>query len=162
MYKQAETIIFTCQGVPFLQEGEDFKRTKVNKRDDGLVYDHNSYNSCDLTNHMDWSLKAENIEMFNYFKSLIEFRKNTPEFTLPTREEVNKSYTQMSTNVYLIGYKYSSNDTYYVLHSIDTNTCELDGEYEIVFSNSNRVINKEKITSIDLIRNESVVLKKIK
>lgn len=164
VYKQAETMVFTSQGVPFMQEGEDFMRTKVNKRNDNNTYDHNSYNTCDLTNHMDWSLKAENIEMFEYFKELIAFRKAHPEFTLSTREEVNNYVTQKGimsdTLAYTFDLSSKGGDCYYIIHALYEGTHKLDGDYEIVFSNTNRVIDGTSINSIELEKNESIILKR--
>lgn len=161
-YSQAETIIFTAQGVPFMQEGEDFMRTKVNMRGTDGKYDHNSYNACDLTNHMDWSLKAENIEMFNYFKALIEFRKNTPELTISTRDEIDAVYTQVG-NSKTLAYKFdctsSDGDCILVVHASDATEFELDGNYEVIFSNSGR--ETAQVNNLSLLSNESVVLRKI-
>jgi pullulanase len=160
-YKQAETMIFTAQGVPFLQEGEDFMRTKVNKRGTSGKYDHNSYNACDLTNHMDWSLKADNVEMFEYFKDLIAFRKATPELTISTRDEITAAYSKTGDGK-TIAYKFDltskEGNCIYVVHASEAVAHELDGTYEVVFSNTGRTGN---ITSLDMVSNESVILKKV-
>ena len=161
VYSQAETMVFTSQGVPFLQEGEDFMRTKVNMRGTSGKYDHNSYNACDLTNHMDWSLKAENIEMFEYFKDLIAFRKATPELTISTRDEIKEAYTKMGDSK-TIAYKFDltskEGNCIYVVHASEEVTHELDGTYEVVFSNTGRT---GSVTSLDMVANESVILKKV-
>ena len=145
-----------------MQEGEDFMRTKVNMRGTDGKYDHNSYNACDLTNHMDWSLKAENIEMFNYFKALIEFRKNTPELTISTRDEIDAVYTQVG-NSKTLAYKFdctsSDGDCILVVHASDATEFELDGNYEVIFSNSGR--ETAQVNNLSLLSNESVVLRKI-
>ena len=162
-YKQAETMIFTAQGVPFLQEGEDFMRTKVNKRGTSGKYDHNSYNACDLTNHMDWSLKADNVEMFEYFKDLITFRKATPELTISTRDEITAAYSKTGDGK-TIAYKFDltskEGNCIYVVHASEAVKHDLDGTYEVIFSNSSREVGSQ-VTSLDLVSNESVVLKKI-
>ena len=162
-YKQAETMIFTSQGVPFLQEGEDFMRTKVNKRGDSNKYDHNSYNSCDLTNHMDWSLKADNVDMFEYFKALIAFRKATPELTISTRDEITAAYSQKGDSK-VIAYQFdctaNGGDAIYVVHASEAATHDLGGTYEVLFSNTNREVGTTA-TSLDLVANESIVLKKV-
>ena len=163
-YKQAETMIFTSQGVPFLQEGEDFMRTKVNKRGGTAKYDHNSYNACDLTNHMDWSLKAENVEMFEYFKDLIAFRKATPELTLSTRDEVDAAYTQKGDSkfiAYEIDCSSKDGDVIYVVHASEAGTHTLEGNYVVAFSNTGREVGSQVTSSLELVANESIVLKKV-
>ncbi|MBQ1826749.1 MAG: type I pullulanase, partial [Erysipelotrichaceae bacterium] len=85
---QADAIVFLAQGVPFIQEGEDFLRSK--KYQDSGKYEGNSYNVGDSINVMDYSLKARNISVFNKTRELIAFRKNTPQFRLSTREQVNQ------------------------------------------------------------------------
>ena len=50
--KLAQTIIFTSQGVPFMRAGEELLHDKK-----GV---HNSYQSPDSINEIDWSLKAKN------------------------------------------------------------------------------------------------------
>lgn len=163
VYKQAETMVFTAQGVPFMQEGEDFMRTKVNMRGTTGKYDHNSYNSCDLTNHMDWSLKAENVEMFEYFKSLIAFRKATPELTISTRDEIDAVVTEKGdSKTIALEFDCSTKggNSIYVVHASQDATHELGGSYEILFSNTSREVGSI-VTSLDLLPNESIVLKKV-
>ncbi len=63
-------VILTSQGTAFWQAGEEMLRTK-----DG---DHNSYNSGDAINNINWDLlTAESNEyaMMRYYKGLIEMRK---------------------------------------------------------------------------------------
>ena len=66
-YTQAESIVFTSQGVPFLQEGEEFKRTKEYEDENGNIkYEGNSYNVGDNINNMDYSLKIKNEDTYNW------------------------------------------------------------------------------------------------
>ncbi|HEX4086198.1 MAG TPA: type I pullulanase [Chthoniobacteraceae bacterium] len=74
-------ILLTSQGVPFMQGGEEFGRTKGG--------DDNSYISPDSVNEVDWSLKAKNYDMFTYVRDLIRLRKEHPLFRLRTREEIH-------------------------------------------------------------------------
>ncbi len=73
-------ILLTAQGVPFIHAGSEFLRTKYG--------DHNSYQSPDSINQIDWSLKQKNIELFNYVQKLIAIRKAHPLFRLRTASEV--------------------------------------------------------------------------
>lgn len=73
MDKLAAGIIFTAQGLPFIQFGQDFLRTKYNP-ETGLL-DENSFKSPDIVNNIDWNRKSDYIDVFGYYKGLIEFRK---------------------------------------------------------------------------------------
>lgn len=81
--KLAQTIVFTSQGVPFMRAGEELLHDKK-----GV---HNSFQSPDSINQIDWSLKAKNKEVFTYYKNLISLRKKHPAFRIPTAEGVRKS-----------------------------------------------------------------------
>jgi len=74
--------LFTSQGVPFIDGGEEFGRTKGG--------DSNSYVSPDSVNEVDWSLKQKNIDLFNYTRDVIALRKAHPVFRLRTRDEIAK------------------------------------------------------------------------
>jgi pullulanase, type I len=73
MDKLAAGIVFTAQGLSFIQFGQDFLRTKYNEEIGG--FDENSFRSPDKVNNIDWKRKAEYIDVFNYYKGLIAFRK---------------------------------------------------------------------------------------
>jgi len=74
--------LLTSQGVPFMQGGEEFARTK-----DG---NNNSYEAPDSINEVDWSLKKKNLDLFSFVRDVIALRKAHPLFRLRTREEVEK------------------------------------------------------------------------
>ena len=73
MDKLAAGIVFTAQGISFIQFGQDFLRTKYNEELGG--FDENSFRSPDKVNNIDWNRKSEYIDVFNYYKGLIAFRK---------------------------------------------------------------------------------------
>jgi pullulanase len=80
MHKLALSIVLTSQGISFLHAGTEFLRTKQGVE--------NSFKSPDSINAIDWSLKSENIDVFNYVKGLIKMRKMHPAFRLTTQKEV--------------------------------------------------------------------------
>lgn len=80
MDKMSAAIFLTSQGVPFIHAGMEFLRSK-----DG---DHNSYQSSDEVNMLDWSLKSENIDVYNYYKGLIGLRKNHPAFRMTEAADI--------------------------------------------------------------------------
>ena len=78
--KLAQTIIFTSQGTPFIFAGEEIFRDKR-----GV---HNSYKSPDSINAIDWTLKSENGDIYNYYRELIALRKGHPAFRMTTADDV--------------------------------------------------------------------------
>ena len=80
--KLAQTIVFTSQGTPFMFAGEEIYRNKK-----GV---HNSYKSPDSINAIDWNLKHENADLYNYYRELIKLRKSHPAFRMTTAEDVAK------------------------------------------------------------------------
>ena len=88
------SILFTSQGIPFIQSGAEFLRTK-----DG---DHNSYKSPDSVNALNWAEKERYIEVFNYYKNLISLRKNHSAFRMKNPEDIIEN---------LDVYFYDNNDT---------------------------------------------------
>lgn len=78
----AQTIVFTSQGTPFIFAGEEIFRDKK-----GV---HNSYKSPDSINAIDWNLKKENREQFDYYRNLIALRKSHPAFRMTTAEDIAK------------------------------------------------------------------------
>ena len=80
--KLAQTAVFTSQGIPFIYAGEEVMRDKK-----GV---HNSYQSPDSINAIDWKRKAEYADVFAYYKGLIQLRKNHPAFRMGDAELVRK------------------------------------------------------------------------
>ena len=87
MQKQANAIILTAQGVPFLHAGVEMMRTK-----DG---DHNSYNASDEVNQINWNWKNENQDVYNYYKGLISLRRAHPAFRMSAQEDIQNNLTFM-------------------------------------------------------------------
>ena len=80
LLKLAETAVFTSQGVPFIFNGDELMRNKKGVK--------NSYNSPDSINVIDWRLKKEHNDSFEYIKGVIAMRKAHPAFRLGTAEKV--------------------------------------------------------------------------
>ncbi len=72
--KLGQTVVFTSQGIPFIYAGEELFRTKQ-----GV---HNSYNSPDAINAIDWSFKNRYSDLYDYYRGLIALRKAHPAFRL--------------------------------------------------------------------------------
>ena len=100
--KLAQTIVFTSQGVPFIYAGEELYRNKK-----GI---HNSYQSPDSINQIDWNFKTKNKDIFEYYKGLIALRKAHAAFRIPTQDMVDKYLKFLSVNEpNVVGYVLSNN-----------------------------------------------------
>ena len=78
----AQTAVFTSQGVPFMLSGEELLRTKQ-----GV---HNSFESPDSINQLDWSHKEKYPQVFKYYSDLIALRKHHSAFRLGSAELVRQ------------------------------------------------------------------------
>ena len=79
----AQTAVFTSQGVPFILSGEEMLRDKK-----GV---HNSFESPDSVNELEWRNMVRYPNVFNYYSRLIQMRKNHPAFRLADAEKVRQA-----------------------------------------------------------------------
>ncbi len=154
-YTQAESMVFLSEGVPFIQEGEEFMRSKFDP--DTGKYEGNSYNVGDYINVMDYSLKADHMDIFEKVRELIAFRADHESFRLASRDEIRSRLTGVSSEGGVISFRL---DDLTVVHSVTGATVQLDGTWEIVFS-SLRSPGGSVSGSVTVSANESVVLKKV-
>ena len=106
MNNLAAAIYMMSEGIPFIHAGEEFLRTKIDETGEVI---HNSYNSSDYVNALRWN-NIENekyADVVDYYKGLIEFRKNHEALRLTTKEEVaaNVTYHWVSSDVVLFSIK---------------------------------------------------------
>lgn len=80
--KLAQTAVFTSQGIPFIYAGEEVMRDKK-----GV---HNSFESPDSVNAIDWNRKTANADVFAYYKGLIRLRRAHPAFRIGDADMVRK------------------------------------------------------------------------
>lgn len=83
MDRMAAAMLFTSQGIPLIQSGQEMLRTKHG--------DDNSYNKPDSVNMLRWVQKWENRDVVEYYKGMITLRKAHPMFRLASAEEVRKA-----------------------------------------------------------------------
>ena len=77
-----QTAVFTSQGVPFFLAGEEMLRDKKGE--------HNSFSSPDSINEFNWNNLKQYPQMFEYYRNLIQLRKNHPAFRLSKADAVRK------------------------------------------------------------------------
>lgn len=101
MAKLANAVVLTSQSVAFLHAGAEMLRTKGGN--------HNSYNSPDSVNQINWNWKSDNKEVVDYYKNLIALRKNHPAFRMRTAEEVRQNLEFKQVENGLVSYQISNN-----------------------------------------------------
>ena len=138
----AQTTVFTSQGVPFMLSGEELLRTKL-----GV---HNSFESPDSINHLDWGNKTKYPQVFDYYKNLIALRKHHPAFRLGNADLVRKHLEFLDTPDKVVAYRlknYAGRDDWrdiIVILNANKTAMEVsipDGRYTIVCQNG--VINEQ-------------------
>jgi len=144
----AQTAVFTSQGIPFMLSGEEMLRDKK-----GV---HNSFNSSDEINHLDWNNLKKYPQVFAYYKGLIQMRKAHPAFRLGSAELVRKHLEFLSTQDCLVAFRlknYAGGDKWnniYVVLNGSTNLQSINipkGKYTIVANNG--VINEAGIGEME-------------
>lgn len=132
----AQTAVFTSQGVPFMLSGEEMLRDKK-----GV---HNSYNSPDEINHLNWNNLKTYPQVFAYYKGLIHLRKAHPAFRLGSAELVRKHLEFLPSQDCLVAFRLKNyaggdkwNNIYVVLNgSTNLQTINIpNGKYTIVANN---------------------------
>jgi pullulanase len=138
----AQTAVFTSQGVPFMLSGEELLRDKK-----GV---HNSFESPDDINQLDWSNKTKYPQVFDYYRNLIALRKHHPAFRLGNADLVRKHLEFLDAPAGTIAYRlknYAGRDDWrdiIVILNANKTTTEVnipDGCYTIVCQNG--VINEQ-------------------
>jgi pullulanase len=80
MNATALAMVILSFGIPFIQAGTEFLRSKYG--------DHNSYKSSAYLNRMHWSYKKDHRHVFDFVKALIEFRKSQQVFKLDNKDDI--------------------------------------------------------------------------
>ena len=101
MNKLSASIVLTSQGSSFFQAGEEFARSKMG--------DHNSYQSSASINKLDWKRVKEYSDLVNYYKGLIEIRKNFSAFRDPTTSAGNRIQWLTTSGTQQIAYSLTNN-----------------------------------------------------
>ena len=145
----AQTVVFTSQGIPFMLSGEEMLRDKK-----GV---HNSFNSPDEINHLDWNNLKKYPQVFAYYKGLIQMRKSHPAFHLGSAELVRKHLEFLPTQQdCLVAFRLKNhaggdkwNNIYVVLNgNTDLQSVNIPkGKYTIVANNG--VINEAGIGEME-------------
>jgi pullulanase len=128
MQIQSNAIVLTSQGIPFLHAGVEFMRSKPddgntnpNYVTKGLV--HNSYESSDTVNQLRYDRKAQYLDVFEYYKTLIQIRQTYDAFRMTDPVEIQARLQFLDTNqtnaslAFMIAPKTESDPEIIVIHS---------------------------------------------
>jgi len=114
----ATSIAFLSQGVPFMQAGQEFLRSKNG--------DDNSYKSDDATNSLKWSTKLKYSSTVNYYKGLIALRAAHSAFRMTSTADMKANIKFFKGSDTLIAYSINGKavgdkaKTIVVIHNADT------------------------------------------
>ena len=143
----AQTAVFTSQGVPFMLSGEELLRDKK-----GV---HNSFESPDEINHLDWSNKTRYPQVFEYYKNLIALRQHHPAFRLGNADLVRKHLEFLDAPEGTVAYRLKNfagrddwRDIIVILNANKTHTevAIPESNYTIVCCNG--IINEQGLSTI--------------
>lgn len=132
----AQTAVLTSQSVPFILCGEEMLRDKK-----GV---HNSYNSPDSINHLDWNNLKKYPEVFNYYSGMIVLRKAHPAFRMGNADEVRKHLEFLDVPKGVVAFRlkdYAGGDSWkdiIVILNANKETIEItipEGNYTVVTRN---------------------------
>jgi len=144
MQKQANLMVLTSQGVPFLHAGDEILRSKPLPNGN---FDHNSYQSPDSVNQIRWDQKvnAEEANMNDYFRGMIAFRKAHNAFRMNDVSSIQNNLV-FNDELYrdgIIEYRVNiDGETYLIIHNAGKTTYryrndDIEGGYQ-VFIDDNR------------------------
>ena len=114
----AGSIALLSQGMPFIQAGQEFLRSKGG--------DSNSYKSSDLVNSLKWGTQSANSTTVKYYKGIIALRKAHPAFRMATTDLVKKNLKSFTSPEGTIAYSINGSDvkdsasTIVVVHNANT------------------------------------------
>ena len=116
----AASIALLAQGVPFMQAGQEFLRSKKG--------DANSYKSDDSVNSLKWNLRTENGPTVDYYKGLLALRAAHPVFRMSTTQAIQNGLKFINAGSSVIAYSLNgatvkdSWKTVVVIHNPNTST----------------------------------------
>jgi pullulanase len=160
------SIALLAQGVPFIQAGQEFLRSKNG--------DSNSYKSDDSINSLKWNLRSKNLTTLNYYKGLIALRLSHPVFRMSTAAQVKKNLVFLKEPNNVIGYQLNGNavkdrwSSIFVAHNPNTVPTKINlpskADWKIVVQGANagtRVLTKLRgVQSVTIPGQATLVLEK--
>lgn len=143
--------VMLSQGVPFIHSGQEFYRLKRGQT--------NTYNAGDTINALDWSLRDRRNDAVEYFKMLVQLRKNNPCFRYNNydiiRENVKLENLEHRIIKYTLKQIQGEYSEFIIYFNPSKETFEFDvlEDYQLFYHMDNEEIvdNKIKVTGISLV-----------
>ncbi len=148
--KLAALFLFTSRGITMISEGQEFARSKVipfnipvDDPHKGMI-DHNSYEKDNETNYINYEQAKINSDLLNYYKGLIELRKEYEAFRRADYSDV--IFFDLKKNPFALGYllKYKNEEFVVLFNSDPKSVIEInlpDGEWEVLVDENVAGIN---------------------
>lgn len=124
--------VLLAQGIPFIHAGQEFLRTKDLR--------HNTYNAPDSINHMDYELKDKNIDVVEFTRDVINFRKTCPKYTKFSYHEIEQDIECKDMGNGVLAYKVKAGNELYTTYFNPTHKA-----FEIKDNEGVCVINSEEM-----------------
>lgn len=141
-------LIMLSQGIPFFHCGNEFLRSKSMYK--------NTYNLSLSINAVDWKLKYDNAEIYEYVKSLIEFRKMHQEFNLKNVNEIRNKIKFYNVNDFCICFSIKSDKGFLLAFINSGESFKFDlNDYFEDFNKCAKIFD-EKIIEMEV--NDNVIL----
>ncbi len=160
--KLAAMFLFTSQGMTMIHSGQEYARSKIIPFDINVQdahkgkLDHNSYEKDNETNYLNYDHAELNKELLDYYKGLIQIRKDHPAFRRAEYEQISFIDVKDNPFVLLFSVKYNR-DEYLVMMNASANGFEqnlpdgkwkvLANEKEAIASGINVVTGKVSVNS---------------
>ena len=117
--KLAALFLFSSRGIVMVSEGQEFARSKVipfnipvDDPHKGMI-DHNSYEKDNETNYINYEHAKINSDLLNYYKGLIELRKEYEAFRRADYSDV--TFFDLKKNPFALGYSVKYKDEEFVV-----------------------------------------------
>lgn len=145
----ANAITILNEGVPFVQVGQGFGRSKNG--------DGNSYRSGDAVNNIHWDTQDDRTWATAYEKALIQLRNSDPAFRMTTYSDMNNNmkWVEVGSNNGVIGYELTSPSTgkkYIIGYSNNASSQDLtgipNGNWKVLIKNCNGYLDNPQTINV--------------
>jgi pullulanase len=149
--KLAALFLFTSQGITMIHSGQEFARSKViaksQVKDKNIgKLDHNSYEKDNETNYINYHHSEFNKELVDYYKGLIQLRKEYPAFRRTPYENI--TFFKIYDNDFALGYHLNyDKDEFIVLFNAAS---KVDEEFKLPDGNWDILVDSSKAGMVKL------------
>ncbi len=118
--KLADSIVYLSEGIPAIQLGQEFLRTKGGNG--------NSYNTGDAMNAIDWDRTTQYADSVDYVKGLIKLRKQIKALRLTDYDDIGKDVKLIKSADGVVAYQVKDESgTYAVIFNANADAAKIEG-----------------------------------